>query len=339
MASMTARLEQHDPRLGVLERHGTNPSGFLALNEGNRFFRSDGIDGFVAYRDTGRGLWIQFGGPFAADGDREPLLRGFLEFSRQRRARVVGVQLLREDAELQVRLGYRANQVGCSYSLPLDSLTLAGRRFVKTRNMVSRSRREGVEVVELGVDPCEVEDLEGQLDAVDAAWLRAKGRFVPELHFFVGERHGPFHPKRRVFVALLAGEIIAYITYSPVYGRHPGWLYDLTRRKPTAPPGVIEHIFTEAAGRMRSEGAEWLHLGLTPFVDMSDEHEVLVAVSRPLQRLLRFLSGRGGLVYPAASQLAFKRKWQPTLVQPEYVVTPGRPRATDAWRLMKVTVQ
>ena len=48
--------------------------------------------------------------------------------------------------------GWTVNQFGTSYSIDLSDFTLQGKKFVKTRNMIARSRREGVTIAEAGVD-------------------------------------------------------------------------------------------------------------------------------------------------------------------------------------------
>lgn len=333
---MTAPATAADPRLAVLRRHGSNPSSFLALNAGNRYFTEPGLDGFVAYRPAGR-TWVQFGGPVAAPEVRRELLAAFLARAKDARSRVLGVQLLRADAELQSGFGFHANQFGSSYSVELAGFTLRGQTFVKTRNMISRARREGVSVAELGCDvaPDALGDLERQLDEIDAGWLREKGRFVRELRFFVGERSGEHQHLRRVFLACRQGRVEAYVTYSPVLGAQPGWLYDLTRRRPDCAKGAIEQIFAFAAERMRESGEEWLHLGLTPFVGLDPAHEI-DSCHKSAARAIRLLAEHGQALYPAASQLSFKRKWRPQLETPEYLTFPGRLRLGDVWRLMKV---
>lgn len=328
---------ESDIRIALLQRYGTNPSSFLALNSGNVYFTEPGIDGFIAYRPASR-WWIQFGGPVAAPRARQDLLLAFFDRAARERRRILAVQLLREDAELQMGLGYHVNQFGTSFSTPLASFTLRGQSFVKTRNMISRARRDGLDVVELGGDikDSDIPDIDGQLAEIDASWLRAKGRFTKEIRFFVGERSGPYHHMRRMFLGVREGEVVSYVTYSPVMGARPGWLYDLTRRKPDGVRGAIEMTFAFAAERMREENqAGWLHMGLTPFVGLDYEHE-LDSYHKGAAKVIRLLADHGEHLYPAATQTAFKRKWRPEQEIPEYLAFSGRLRLGAIWRLMKV---
>jgi lysylphosphatidylglycerol synthetase-like protein (DUF2156 family) len=330
-----------DVRLRALHRYGTNASGFLSLNSGNEYFTEPGLDGFIAYRSAHR-TWVQFSGPVAPPDTRRELLGAFLQRAKEKRIRVLGVQLLRADAELQAEHGFHTNQFGSSFSISLPEFTLRGRAFVKTRNMISRARRDGVSVQELGqdVEPEEVGDLQRQLDEIDARWLRQKGRMTREIRFFVGERTGEYQELRRTFIARRESgntqdDVIAYISYSPVLGTQPGWLYDLTRRRPEGARGAIEMAFALAAERMQESGDPWLHLGLTPFIGLDSANE-LDSSHASAARSIRLLAERGQFLYPSESQASFKRKWRPQLVTPEYLTFPGRLRLIDVWRLMKV---
>ncbi|GHA46021.1 hypothetical protein GCM10010372_52410 [Streptomyces tauricus] len=328
--STTRETATFERVLYALGEYAENSSAFLALNTGNEYFTRPGSAGVVVYRRAGRYL-IQFGGPLAAESERPELLAAFLEFAAARRRRVVAVQLQGEDVELHARAGFTVNQIGCSYALELPGFTLKGTRFVKLRNKISRARRAGLEVDEVPFG--EVAD---ELAAVDRPWLRAKGRHVKEIEFLVGQLGGPAQTERRLFVGRIEGKVVAYISYSPAYGRHSGWLHDLTRRVPSSVPGVLEAVNLRAIEVFRSEGAQWLHLGFTPFTGLSEEHEP-AAASASTGRFLRFLADHGERVYPAASQLAYKEKWAPGLVLPQYLAFHGRARAGAVWRLLRVT--
>lgn len=311
----------------TLAVHSDNPSAFLALNCGNEFFRDDRYEGACAYRRSGRYV-LQFGGPFAAAGDRAGLLDAFVA---QAGPRVVAVQLQREDAELYAERGFTVNQLGASYAVELSRFTLRGSRFVRLRNKISRARRAGLEVVETseGADDAE-------LDRIDRQWLREKGRHVKELRFLVGQRSGPLQRHRRLFVGRIEGSAVGYVNYSPVFGTRPGWLHDLSRRRPDAPPGVMEAVNAAAMARLAEDGAQWLHFGFTPFTGLAPEHE-LPRCSPLFGRVVRLLAERGERIYPAATQLEYKAKWAPHAVLPEYIAFLGGPGIGAVWQLLRAT--
>ena len=335
-ATPTPTLPSPRPELaavaGILARRAENPSAFLALNDETCHFTVDGIDGVIAYRFAGRRTIVQFGGAFADQADQAPLLAAFLDFARAQRRKVAAVQLMRQDAELYATYGFTVNQLGADYARELAGFNLRGKKHMQLRNKVSRARRAGVSVIEADID-----QLGPQLDEIDRIWLRSKGRRVKELKLMVGQRGGPAQPSRRLFAALdEAGMVLAYVSFSPVYGARSGWLHDLSRRRPDAPPGVLELIVVTAIETFLAEQASHLHFGFTPFTSLSPEHEVEGA-SRVAARILRFLATHGSALYPAAKQLAYKEKWGLDLVQPEYIAFQGGLSLRRVWSLLRVT--
>jgi lysylphosphatidylglycerol synthetase-like protein (DUF2156 family) len=340
-ASTTPSLSTRPPELedavGVLERHAHNPSAFLTLNAETRRFRMPGIDGFIAYRPAGRRHFVQLGGVFADDAGREVLLRGFRAMAGVEGRNLVTVQLLRDDAELYAREGFTVNQFGASYGRSLCDFNLRGGAYMRLRNKISRARRAGIGVAEVGVDLEASPELEARLAAIDAQWLRSKGRHIKELAFMVGERGGPAAGLRRLFIATGEdGDTLGYITFSPVYGRQSGWLHDLSRRTPDAPPGTMELVIHTAINRFMAEGVGYLHFGLTPFSGLADSHE-LPERSPAAKRIVGLLAAHGKHIYPAADQVAYKEKWGPDLIQPEYVAFSAGVTAGAVWSLLRLT--
>ncbi|NEA61468.1 DUF2156 domain-containing protein [Streptomyces sp. SID12488] len=320
----------------LVSAHADNPSAFLALNRGNEFFLDERHDGVCAFRPAGRHL-LQLGGPFAAPGDRAGLLDAFLDRAAAGRRRVIAVQLQADDARLYASHGFTVNQMGASYAVDLERFTLRGSPFVRLRNKISRARRAGVEVAEVGPS-----DTSGELDLLDREWLRGKGKGTKgkgtkELRFLVGERDGPEQKQQRVFTGTVDGRIVGYICYSPAFGSRPGWLHDLSRRRTDAPPGTMELLNSTAIERMTGEGgSQWLHFGFTPFVGLDPALEV-AGFSGTVARVVRFLGEHGERVYPAAAQLDYKEKWAPHVVLPEYIAFQERVRPGALWRLGRET--
>ena len=324
-----------DEVAGILERHAENPSAFLALNAGTRHFTMPGVDGVIAYQLAGRSTIVQLGGVFADPVDQALLLGAFLDFARVSRRKVVAVQLMRHDAELYATNGFTVNQLGADYARELAAFDLKGKKHMQLRNKVSRARRARVSILE--VDESTPAHLVDVLTDIDRVWLRSKGKHVKELKLMVGQRGGAAQSRRRLFVAQdETGGVLGYVSFSPVYGARSGWLHDLSRRRPDAPPGVLELIVVTAVERFQTEGASHLHFGFTPFTNLRHEHEV-VGASRLTMHLLRFLAAHGSAIYPAADQLAYKEKWGLDLVQPEYIAFQGGISVRRAWNLLRVT--
>jgi lysylphosphatidylglycerol synthetase-like protein (DUF2156 family) len=306
-----------------------HPSGYLATAPRNTLFVRPGREGFVAYRRHGR-YRLNLGGVQAAAEAREPLLRAFLEDARAQGDRVVAVQVRHEQVDLFRRHGFAASQLGSSYALDLGTFSLAGGARLKLRNKIARARKAGVVAVELERDRPFSPGQWHAVEEVSRAWLGAKG--APELDFLVGELGAPDERSRRVFVAEQDGRVLGFITYVPAWGARPGWLHDLTRRLPTAPPGVMELVNATAAARFAGEGARFLHFGMTPFVVDDVEPD---ADSRALARVIRLL-GRYAFVYPARSQAEYKLKWAPEVIEREWIAF-DRVSLGAVWALLAVT--
>jgi lysylphosphatidylglycerol synthetase-like protein (DUF2156 family) len=293
-----------------------NPSAFLAVSEGNSYFRLPGSSGVVVYRPAGRYL-VQFGGPFAPDESYAELLQGFRDFAREQGKTVVGVQLQRSDAEVYLKHGFTVNQIGASYGIDLTKFSLQGTKFMRLRNKIARAHKAGLEVRE--VDRADWVDAIRTLDQV---WLGSKGENVHELEFLVGQCGGDMQRHRRLFVGTMNGQLVGYISYSPVYGGRPGWMHDLSRRIPNKLPGIMEAINFTAINQFSAEGISWLHFGFTPFTALDEANE-LPGHSIGFTQFMHLLWEYGEAVYPAKSQLAYKQKWEQHLVLPEYVAFDG----------------
>jgi lysylphosphatidylglycerol synthetase-like protein (DUF2156 family) len=214
--------------------------------------------------------------------------------------------------------GYTVNQIGASYAVDLARFTVRGRKFVKLRNKIARATRSGLVVREVRQP-----EWDAEMRVLDARWLASKGKHTKELEFLIGEYGGPLQSARRLFVGTVNGVLAGYVSYSPAYGSMPGWLHDLSRRVPDGLPGVMEAVNSVAIETFQAEGVPWLHFGFTPFTGLSDELAP-TSRSRGFAWLVRQLAARGAAVYPAATQLAYKEKWAPHAVIPEYVAFQGR---------------
>ncbi|MEW2530863.1 DUF2156 domain-containing protein [Streptomyces sp. NPDC047071] len=319
-----------DPR-ALLRDCADHPSAFLAMNHGTHHHLGVRAPGVIAYRMRGRRA-VQLGGPFAAPEHRGTLLDEFRDALPRPGRPLTVAQLRTDDVSLYEARGFTVNQFGSTYAIDLQCFTMRGKALAKIRQNTSRARREGVTVEEASADSATTV----MLDAIDVAWLRDKGRHVKKLDFLVGERGGAGERYRRTFLARHHGKVVAYLTYSPAYGRRPGWLYDLTRRAPDAPVGTVELLNLTALLRFQDEGAPWLHLGLTPLAGLDPRHEPSSS-SRVLNSALTALAKRGQALYPARTQEAFKLKWAPHVIEPEYLAFEGGASVPSVWNLLRIT--
>jgi lysylphosphatidylglycerol synthetase-like protein (DUF2156 family) len=290
-----------------------HPSGFFALSARNQRFTADGIAGFIAYREKGRHLFA-FGGVHAAAPVQGELLDRFLAYAKARGRRIAVVQVREAQTALFLERGFTVNQFGTSFGLDLRRFSLRGTSKMQLRNKLSRARKAGARIVEIGLEVPRDASTFARLNAVSEQWLRGKGK---ELDFMIGEIGDPDESRRRIFIAVDGcGQGLVFITYVPAWGRTPGYLHDLTRRLACAPAGTMELCNAFAIERMTAEGVQFLHFGFTPFITNGTE---LGGASKAAAWAIRQLRKYGGFVYPADSQAQYKLKWGPDIVEPEYI--------------------
>lgn len=299
-----------------------HPSGHLALAAGNERLRVPGVPGFVAYRQHGKHL-VAFGGVHAPLEDRGRLLDALIAHARQRRRRVLAIQVRADQVALFAERGFTVNRFGSSYGVRLAGYRFAGTPKMKLRNKIKRASAS-LEVLEVGRDLPRTPETFAALAAVSAAWLAAKGK--KEIEFMIGELGTPEQVERRIFVARdRGGRLAGFVTYVPVWGAHPGYLHDLSRRVPDAPVGVMEIINSTALSRFQEEDVPYLHFGFTPFVVNGPE---LPGAGRLLSKTIDLLARYGSAIYPAQTQVSYKLKWGPSLVETEFIA--GRPLGVRA---------
>ena len=299
-----------------------HPTGFLALSPRNTRFMGSGSD-FVAYREYGRHLFA-LGGVHAPGGTRAGLLDRFIAHAQARRRRLMFIQVRESQVPLFRSRGFTVNQFGTSFTLTLSRFSLGGGPKMQLRNKISRARKAGLRAVELGREAPRDRAMFDRLHEVSTAWLEGKGK--QELDFMIGEIGDVEDGRRRIFVTVDgAGTLLGFITYVPVWGERPGYLHDLTRRSPLAPPGTMELCNVTAMERMMAEGVPFLHFGFTPFVvDGPEPPGANRLVAWAARRLYRW----GGTIYPAASQSRYKLKWGPDILEREYLA--ARPLSARA---------
>jgi lysylphosphatidylglycerol synthetase-like protein (DUF2156 family) len=312
-ALTVAARSDRQPLAGEID----HPSGFLALSPRNLRFSVPGLAGFVPFRRQGRYRLVP-GGVHAPAARRAALLDAFLRDAARDREQVVALQVRAADVALFRSRGFRVDAFGSTFALELGKFSFAGTKRMKLRNRIKKARDAGVTVVELGRDRACPPGLWRRLGDISRAWLKTKGGH--ELDLLVGELGEPGDPDRRVFVAFDRQEQpLGFISYVPVWGERPGLLHDLTRRAPDAPTGVMELVNATALARFQGEAIRFLHFGFTPFlVGLGG-----AAVERPdhwlVSRLVPLIGRWGSAIYPARTQLQYKQKWAPEIVETEYI--------------------
>jgi phosphatidylglycerol lysyltransferase len=187
------------------------------------------------------------------------------------------------------------------------------------RAQINRARNKGVTVCEWPVEKATGSE---RLSECLHAWLGSKG--LPPLHFMVESETLKRLEHRRVFVAECKGNVVGFVTLSPVV-RRKGWLFEQFPHRPKAPNGTVELMIDAAMRSLAGDGCQYATLGLSP---LSRRAEVL-PFDNPLwlRVFLTWLRKHGQRFYNFDGLDAFKTKLRPQRWEPVFAVT-NEPRVS-----------
>jgi len=336
----------------ILE-HGWNATAYQILNPGIQRWFTSSADGVVGYVEHS-GHWVVAGSPICSR-DRLPEVVEELERAGRRARR--RICYFAADERLAKVLAARG---------PWDRLYLGAQpcwdprgwseileRKGSLRAQLNRARNKGVTVEEWS--PKRARGHEG-LKRILAQWLSTRG--LPTLHFLVEPQTLARLFDRRIFVALRAGEPVAFLVLTPIPQRK-GWLVEQNVRgvlswrgrswkgrslselpldgasaesdngtPNEAPNGTTELLIDAAMNAAAAEGSEYLTLGLSPLSQRarSAQGARLGSPDQPLW--IRFLMGwtraHGRRFYDFDGLDAYKAKFMPHSWEPIYAITSDR---------------
>ncbi|MCB9682957.1 MAG: DUF2156 domain-containing protein [Alphaproteobacteria bacterium] len=294
-----------------VRRGARHPEAYLALEDGIHHTVVDGD--VIGWEHRGRTAFA-VGGLNAAHGRKGALLAAWVDHTRARGiVRQLAFPVRPDELDEARAVGFTPVQVGIEAWIDLPGFTLQGGRFAHVRQMRNRSRRRGVEVVEVDVGVDAVRDA---LAAVHAAWLASK-RPSWRMKLLVGSPCLDRPYDRRYVVARSSRGVEAFVTVVPgAPGEHG---VDVMARRPDAPAGVMEHLICEVATALRDEGATGLSLGPCPMagVPITREHPLLTRVFR-----LLYATELGNRVFGFRRLVAFKDKFRPRWAPVYFVASP-----------------
>ena len=309
----SANLDSLDRARKILLEQGWNTTCFQILNPGitHWFSRAgDAVAGFVRaneYRVVG-------GSPACA---LERLADVTAEFESDAAASGEGVCYFLAEARLESTLA----------GSPDHSFVLLGAQpvwnpgkwdeIIRTnkslRAQLNRARNKHVIVSEW---PIEKARNHPQLKACLEAWLESKG--LPPLHFMVEPDTLGRLDNRRMFVAERRGEVVGFVTLSPVPVRK-GWLTEQFPHRPGAPNGTVELMMDAAFRAIAKDDCEYITLGLSPL----SKRAKIEPFDNPLwlRALLGWMRKHGQRFYNFDGLDHFKSKLMPDYWEPIFAIS------------------
>jgi len=217
--------------------------------------------GCLAYHPAlgpGRSALV-LGDPLCSGAQRGDLLRQF----NKAVPRAAFFQVGPDTALALRRLGFHSTPMGHETWLALPQWHLLGQARRYLRNVNSRAARLGISLQEWP----DYRSRLPELREISETWLRLRRSSGRELSFLARPLEACHDPATRCFVAVRAGQSIAFVIFDPLYaqGRVFGYAASLQRSRELGSAGWQDYIVLGAMQQFRREGLRWLTLGLSPF--------------------------------------------------------------------------
>ncbi len=305
--SASVNICDNPDRWELFHRFGSSSTSYLTLSDGLREFRGS-REGYVAYSERFRVALVP-GDPTVDPDDLKGSARELRDHFSGNGGQVCLFSCNEATKEAFEAQGFSCLYIGSEPVVLMDEFSLTGRRKRGLRGSVNRARRLGLTVETYRPDRDRDPEVESGIRSVSTEWGRTKG--TPELGFLVGRLNFEETLDKRYYLCRGREGLESFILLYPIPSNGDFYL-DHMRRRPDAPNGSMDFLICSAIEELREGGAKRLYLGLCPFSRMSWEGNGNPSY---VTSLFRLLPRPFGLLYPASSELVFKRKyanaWEP----------------------------
>ena len=297
----------------ILLEHGWNTTCFQILNPGIEHWFSeagDAVTGFV----TANGYRVVGGAPACAL-ERLPAVTA--EFEADTKALNERVCYFLAEARLESILSESPNHSFVLLGAQPVWKPAGWEEIVRThkslRAQLNRARNKHVVVCEW---PIEKARNNPELIKCLDSWLESKG--LPPLHFMVEPNTLGRLENRRVFVAEREGDVVGFITLSPVPVRN-GWLTEQFPHTPGSPNGTVELMMDAVFRALAEDGCDYVTLGLSPL----SKRARIEPFDNPLwlRLLLAWMRKHGQRFYNFDGLDHFKSKLMPDYWEPIFAIS------------------
>ncbi|HEX8034126.1 MAG TPA: phosphatidylglycerol lysyltransferase domain-containing protein [Ktedonobacterales bacterium] len=312
----------------VVRRYGQVTLAHFALRADKSFFWSESRQAFLAYR-LATGVPVILGDPIGPEEELEPLMLAFLAHCRRQDWPVAIWQASPRLAQSCRQWNLHTYKMGEEAFVDAGTFSTEGKAGAPVRHSVTRAKRDGISIYCWQGEPLPDPILAG-MKSISAAWLAEHGTHT-QMGFSMGRFPADWSPDLLTVAALNpAGEVQAFLTWTPLYNAN-GWALDVMRRLKETTPGTMEMLIAESIAWARAHGYTRMSLGLAPLaglgagLEVSLEQEHGGKSGRPthsvswLERSASFLHQRKLLLGNYTSLYAFKAKFRPVW-EPRYLV-------------------
>ncbi len=259
-----------------------------------------------------RRSWIAMGDPIGSESERRDLAWQFRELVDRHDGWTVFYQVRPVNLHLYLDLGLNLLKIGEEARVPLADFALTGAARKGLRHIERKLEKESCEFEV--VPAAAVVELLDELQFISDRWLES--RSTREKGFSIGYFSRDYLARCPAALVRVSGRLVAFANLWLGGGRRELSL-DLMRHLPSAPPGVMDYLFTKLALWGRQEGYEWLNLGMAPLAGLEDRHLA------PLWNRLGALAFRHGEhFYNFQGLRQYKEKFDPVW-EPRYLASPS----------------
>ena len=329
---LDARRLQRDEQAyaeSIVHRYGQSTLAHFTLTGDKCYFWSPTRQAFIAYRLAAGGVAVMLGDPVGPADELEPLLLRFLAHCKQQDWQLAIWQASPRLAQCCRQWNLRTYKMGEEAFVDAHTFSTQGKTGAPVRHSITRAQRDGISVYCWQGEPLPDPILAG-MKSISAVWL-AEHDTHTQMGFSMGRFPTDWSLDLLTVAALNpAGEVLAFLTWTPLYTAN-GWALDIMRRLKETTPGTMEMLIAESIAWARARGNTRMSLGLAPLaglgagLDMApeqregaDEQRLPYAVSW-LERSASFLHQRKLLLGNYTSLYAFKSKFRPVW-EPRYLV-------------------
>lgn len=342
--SARPRLDQEHARMHeIARRYGGLAITHFALGRDKSYFWSETGRTVIAYR-VAEGVALALGDPIGPQEEHAQVLRAFLAFCRRQDWSIALYQASGQSHCLCQEVGLSAYKIGEEAIIEIPRFTIKGKQGAPVRHAVTRARREG-----LSVHCWQGETLPQAVFAgmqrISTEWLGARGAQA-QMGFSMGRFPADWSEDILTVVAVDSrGEVVAFLTWTPLYAAN-GWALDAMRRGNRTPPGAMELLIVSAIEWAQAHGYTRMSLGLAPLRGVgeetplttynADEQKSHIRSASLLERWAASLHQRGIFLGAYRSLTTFKSKFQPTWEARYLIVSQRQALPHVLWALAQV---
>jgi phosphatidylglycerol lysyltransferase len=252
----------------LIKNYGTSGMDYFKTYADKNIFLPESAEAFIAYKVAGN-FAVVLENPVSKDsGQMEQCITRFDRYCYESGLKSIYYRVPEESLPMYKNLGKRSLFLGQEAIVDLAQFTLEGGNRKSMRNAINKITEKGYKA-SVHIPPVKDGILQ-KVKSVSDEWLSDTGR--TEIIFSQGMFLWDELKQQTIITVENAEEkIIAFLNIIPDYAKGEG-TYDLLRKTPDAPNGVMDFILVELFNHLKSQGFISVNLGFAPMSGINDAH-------------------------------------------------------------------